>query len=52
MRAGWEPDYATGKPVDKRKPEERVRQDYERTLHGDYGYDTARMDWDWHRIGA
>ena len=37
-------DYATGKPVDKRKPEERVRQNYERTLHRDYGYDTARMD--------
>ena len=44
MRAGWEPDYATGKPVDMRKPEERVRQDYERTLHRDYGYDTERMD--------
>ena len=44
MREGREPDYATEKPVDMRKPEERVRQDYERTLHRDYGYDTACID--------
>ncbi len=37
-------DFATGKPIDISKAEERVRQDYERTLHFDYGYDTAQMD--------
>ena len=44
LRDGWGYDYATGKPLDMRKPEERVRQDYERSLHLDYGYDLARMD--------
>ena len=44
LRDGWGYDYATGKAPDMRKPEERVRQDYERSLHLDYGYDLARMD--------
>ncbi len=44
LREGWRYDYATGKPVDMRKPEEGVRQNYERTLHEDYGYATAQMD--------
>ena len=44
LREGWGYDYATGKPVDMRKPEERVRQDYERTLVEDYGYAKAQMD--------
>ena len=44
MKKGWEQDYATKKPVDMRKPEESVRQNYERTLHRDYGYDTTRID--------
>ena len=44
MREGWGNDYATGKPVDMRKPEEQVRQNYERTLHLDYGYDLGRLD--------
>ena len=44
LREGWGRDYATGRRVDFRKPEEPVRQDYERTLHLDYGYDTAQMD--------
>jgi len=44
LRDGWGFDYATDKPVDMRKPEEQVRQNYERTLHEDYGYDRARMD--------
>lgn len=44
LRDGWGYDYATGKALDMRKPEERVRQDYERSLHLDYGYDLARMD--------
>ena len=37
-------DYATGRPVNMDKPEEPVRQNYERTLNLDYGYDTAQMD--------
>ena len=37
LRDGWGYDYATGKPLDMRKPEERVRQNYERSLHLDYG---------------
>ena len=44
LRDGWGYDYAAGKPLDMRKPEERVRQDYERSRHLDYGYDLARMD--------
>ena len=44
MKEGWGKDYPTGKPVDIRKPEEQVRQNYERTLHWDFGYDTARLD--------
>ena len=44
LKHGWGQDYATGKPVDMRKPEEQVRQDYERTLHEDYGYDCDRLD--------
>ena len=37
-------DYATGKPVDMSKPEETVRQDYEKVLHEDYGYSKKKMD--------
>ena len=44
LQEGWGRDYATHKPIDSRKPEEGVRQDYERTLHLDYGYDTGQMD--------
>ena len=44
MREGWGNDYATGRRVDMRQPEEAVRQNYERTLHLDYGYDTDQMD--------
>lgn len=44
LRDGWGYDYATGRPLDFRKPEERVRQNYERSLHLDYGYGLARMD--------
>lgn len=36
-------DFATGKHVDLKKPEERVRQDYEKILHEDYGYPLERM---------
>lgn len=44
LKEGWGYDLATGKPVDKRKPEETVRQKYEKILHDDYGYDYAQMD--------
>ena len=43
-REGYISDYATGKPVDIRKPEEKVRQQYERTLCLDYGYDCGQLD--------
>ena len=38
------PDWATGKPVFLDKPEEQVRQDYERVLHYDHGYPKESMD--------
>lgn len=38
------PDWATGKPVYINRPEERVRQEYERLLHFDYGYHRGHMD--------
>ena len=37
-------DFATGKPVDPSKPEERVRQEYERVLVDAYGYENADLD--------
>src|SRR5260363_272222 len=44
LKDGWIRDVATGKPVDARKPEEAIRQLYEKELHDDYGYDYAQMD--------
>lgn len=44
LKDGWGYDLATGKPVDIRKPEESVRQKYERILHEDYGYDYKQMN--------
>lgn len=44
LREGWGYDKATGKPVDMRKPEEKVRQKYEQILHDDYGYDYPQID--------
>ena len=41
---GYIPDLATGKPVDIRKPEESVRQEYEKMLNEDYGYRFEQMD--------
>ena len=38
------PDWATGKPVYINKPEEQVRQEYERLLRFDYGYSRGCMD--------
>lgn len=41
---GKTPDWATGKPVFAFKPEEQVRQRFERVLHYDYGYPKEVMD--------
>lgn len=38
------PDWATGKPVLINRPEESVRQEYERALHYDFGYPKSVMD--------
>lgn len=44
VKEGWGYDTATAKPVNLRKPEEAVRQKYERILHDDYGYAYEQMD--------
>lgn len=44
LKDGYGYDLATGKPVNMKKPEEAVRQQYEKVLHEDYGYDYAQMD--------
>src|SRR3989344_9006285 len=44
IKEGFIADKATGKPVDIRKPEEIVRQAYEKELCEDYGYQYAQMD--------
>lgn len=44
LAEGYIRDLATGKPVDSRKPEESVRQEYERILHEDYDYSYKQMD--------
>ena len=38
------PDFATSKPVDISKPEEQVRQEYERVLVESYGYRKEELD--------
>lgn len=38
------PDFATGKPVNIRAPEEQVRQEYERVLIESYGYPRECLD--------
>lgn len=38
------PDFATGKLVDASQPEEVVRQEYEKILVDDYGYQKAEID--------
>ena len=43
-KEGYIFDYATGKPVDIRKPEETVRQEYEKILNDDYDYDPGQLD--------
>lgn len=44
LREGFVLDRATKRPVDIRKPEEKVRQDYEKVLYEDYDYDYEQMD--------
>jgi len=44
LKEGRGKDLATGKFVNLSKPEEQVRQEYERTLHEDLGYDYTQMD--------
>lgn len=44
LKEGYIYDKATGKPVDGRKPEEPVRQDYEKVLYEDYDYDYKKLD--------
>jgi len=43
-KEGYIQDRATGKFVDGRKPEEKVRQDYEGILFNDYSYEYGQMD--------
>lgn len=44
LKEGYILDAATKKPVDGRKPEEPVRQEYEKILHEDYDYEYGQMD--------
>lgn len=44
MKDGYIKDYSTEKLVDFRKPEEIVRQNYEKELHEDYEYAKDQMD--------
>ena len=44
LKEGYVLDLATGKPVDFRNPEEKVRQEYEKILYEDYEYEKAQMD--------
>jgi len=44
LKEGYIKDWATKKIVDYRKPEEKVRQEYEKILHNDYDYAKEQMD--------
>lgn len=44
LKEGYIFDLATSKPVDIRKPEEAVRQEYEKILHENYDYDFEQLD--------
>jgi type I restriction enzyme M protein len=44
LKEGWILDFCSKKPVDGRKPEEIVRQQYEKTLFEDFNYDCDMMD--------
>ena len=43
-KEGYIEDFCTKKPVDFRKPEEKVRQQYEKTLFEDFDYDCDMID--------
>lgn len=43
-KEGFIKDLATSKLVDNRKPEEKIRQEYEKILHEDYDYNFEQMD--------
>ena len=43
LKEGYIHDFITEKPVDIRKPEEKVRQEYEKMLHEDYYYPKQNM---------
>ena len=43
-KEGFIQDRITGKWIDGRKPEEKVRQEYEKTLFEDFNYDYEMMD--------
>jgi len=44
LKEGYIKDWATKKIVDYRKPEEKVRQEYEKVLYADYDYTKEQMD--------
>lgn len=44
IKEGYIKDHATGFLVDGKKPEEKVRQDYESILFNDYGYEYSQMN--------
>lgn len=44
LKEGYIKDWATKRIVDSRKPEERVRQEYEKVLYDDYDYAKEQMD--------
>ncbi len=44
LKEGHILDLATKKPVDFRKPEEKVRQEYEKILYDNYSYSYEQMD--------
>ena len=44
LKEGYINDFATNKVVDYRKPEEKVRQEYEKILYDDYFYDKEQFD--------
>lgn len=44
LKDGYIYDFATNKPVDFRKPEEKVRQEYEKILYDDYFYNKEQLD--------
>ncbi len=44
LKEGYIRDWATKKIVDYRKPEEKVRQEYEKILYDDYDYTKEQMD--------